>query len=65
MRAGLVADAFDQALQARRPAAGLVFYSDRGSQYGSVECRSLLPRAGAVQSMSARAMLCESSEIPR
>jgi putative transposase len=55
MRAGLVADAFDQALQTRRPAAGLVFHSDRGSQYGSVEYRSLLSRAGAVQSMSARA----------
>lgn len=55
MRAGLVADALKQALQTRRPGAGLVFHSDRGSQYGSAEYRSLLGRAGAVQSMSARA----------
>lgn len=55
MRAGLVGDALKQALQTRRPAAGLVFHSDRGSQYGSGEYRSLLDRAGAVQSMSARA----------
>lgn len=55
MRAGLVADAFKQALQTRRPGAGLVFHSDRGSQYGSREYRSLLARARAVQSMSARA----------
>lgn len=55
MRAGLVADAFKQALQTRRPGPGLVFHSDRGSQYGSREYRSLLAGAGAVQSMSARA----------
>ncbi len=55
MRAGLVADAFKQALQTRRPGVGLVFHSDRGSQYGSGEFRSLLDRVGAVQSMSARA----------
>ncbi len=55
MRAGLVADALKQALHTRRPGAGLVFHSDRGSQYGSGEYRSLLDRAGAVQSMSARA----------
>jgi transposase InsO family protein len=33
----------------------LVFDSDRGSQYGSGEYRSLLAGAGALQSMSARA----------
>uniref|UniRef100_UPI001866CA57 IS3 family transposase n=1 Tax=Luteolibacter marinus TaxID=2776705 RepID=UPI001866CA57 len=42
MRAGLVADAFKQALQTRRPETGLIFHSDRGSQYGSGEYRSLL-----------------------
>lgn len=55
MRAGLVADAFAQAQHTRRPARGLVFHSDRGSQYGSVEYRTLLSQTGAVQSMSARA----------
>ena len=52
MRAGLVGDALKQALQTRRPAAGLIFHSDRGSQYGSGEYRALLDRVGAVQSMS-------------
>jgi putative transposase len=55
MRSGLVADAMRQALQTRRPEAGLVFHSDRGSQYGSGHYRSLLAGAGAIQSMSARA----------
>ena len=55
MRAGLVAEAFNQAHQTRRSAAGLIFHSDRGSQYGSGQYRTLLDRVGAVQSMSARA----------
>ncbi|TAF22939.1 MAG: IS3 family transposase [Verrucomicrobia bacterium] len=55
MRAGLVSAALKQALETRRPGAGLVFHSDRGSQYGSGEYREMLARAGAVQSMSARA----------
>ena len=55
MRTGLVADALGQALRTRRPRAGLIFHSDRGSQYGSGEYRKALNRAGAVQSMSARA----------
>lgn len=55
MRAGLVSDALRQALEWRRPARGLIFHSDRGSQYGSREHRRLLDRAGIRQSMSARA----------
>lgn len=55
MRAGLVADALSQALETRRPAPGLIFHSDRGSQYGSGEYRALLGRASIIQSMSARA----------
>lgn len=55
MRASLVSDALSQALHTRRPNAGLVFHSDRGSQYGSSQYRSLLTHAGALQSMSARA----------
>ena len=55
MRAELVADAFHQAIQTRRPAPGLIFHSDRGSQYASSLYRSLLVHAGALQSMSARA----------
>jgi putative transposase len=55
MRAGLVADALVQASHTRRPACGLVFQSDRGSQYGSGKYPDLQSRAGANQIMSARA----------
>ena len=39
----------------RRTLPGLVFHSDRGSQYGSGTYRELLREAGMRQSMSARA----------
>jgi putative transposase len=55
LRANLVAEARQQALDSRRPAVGLIFHSDRGSQYGSTLFRALLRRAGLRQSMSARA----------
>ena len=55
LRAGLVTDALRQALESRRPPRGLIFHSDRGSQYGSREYRRLLEQAGIRQSMSARA----------
>lgn len=55
LRAGLVTDALRQALHSRRPTPGLIFHSDRGSQYGSGEHRQLLRGAGIRQSMSARA----------
>lgn len=55
LRADLVADALRQALGSRRTLPGLVFHSDRGSQYGSATCRQLLRDAGLRQSMSARA----------
>ncbi|RYD28532.1 MAG: IS3 family transposase [Verrucomicrobiaceae bacterium] len=55
LRAGLVTDALRQALGSRRPPRGLIFHSDRGSQYGSREYRALLQRHGIRQSMSARA----------
>ncbi len=55
MRADLVTAALQQALTTRRPAPGLVFHSDRGSQYGSKMFRALLTAHGLRQSMSARA----------
>lgn len=55
MRSQLVGDALKQALGSRRPEPGLVFHSDRGSQYGSRDYRQLMERAGMLQSMSARA----------
>ena len=40
------------ALRQRRPAAGLLHHSDRGSQYASNEYRALLEEKKAVASMS-------------
>jgi transposase InsO family protein len=55
LRSELVGDALKQALESRRPPSGLIFHSDRGSQYGSREYRHLLQQASMDQSMSARA----------
>jgi putative transposase len=52
MQAGLVCEAFDMAVRTRRPAPGLVFHSDRGSQYASGKFRRRLARHGMMQSMS-------------
>lgn len=55
MRAELVTEALGRALGSRRVDPGLIFHSDRGSQYGSGAHRRMLAAAGIVQSMSARA----------
>jgi len=52
MRTSLVCEALDMATRARRPAPGLVFHSDRGSQYTSREFSQLLASQGIVQSLS-------------
>ena len=54
-RADLVTDALGQALASRRGTRGVIFHSDRGSQYGSRRYRRLLEENGLRQSMSARA----------
>ena len=51
----LVVDALEMALAARRPGAGLVAHSDRGSQYSGEHYQRLLARHGIVCSMSRRA----------
>jgi len=52
MRASLVCEALEMALKARRPGPGLVFHSDRGSQYTSHQFRQLLAAWGMAQSLS-------------
>jgi len=52
MPAALVCDALCMAIQARRPATGLVVHSDRGSQYASDQYQSLLTAHGFVCSIS-------------
>jgi putative transposase len=48
----LVIAAFQNALVRRRHAQGLIFHSDRGSQYCSKRFQTLVKRAGGMQSMS-------------
>ena len=55
MRAALVSAAMENALQIRQPQSGLIFHSDRGSQYASGAFRSILKRSHIRQSMSAKA----------
>jgi len=53
IRAELVCDALRMAVEARRPPRGLIFQSDRGSQYTSGEFRDLLEANGMRQSLAA------------
>lgn len=48
----LVLNAIKQAVKQRRPLAGCIFHSDRGSQYDSAKVKSYLKRHGFLQSMS-------------
>jgi putative transposase len=52
MRAELVNQALSMALSQRRPAAGLIMHTDRGSQYGADSYRQLLSQHGIAPSMS-------------
>jgi putative transposase len=52
MHTELVLEALQRAITLRRPAAGLVHHSDRGSQYASAAYRAVLAKHGIVQSMS-------------
>ncbi|CAM4035886.1 Integrase catalytic domain-containing protein [Legionella pneumophila subsp. pneumophila] len=51
MKAGTVSDALTMAIWQRKPKAGLIVYSDRGSQYASKQHRGLLNQHGFVGSM--------------
>lgn len=50
----LVSESLFRAMAARRPAAGLIHHSDRGSQYCSYEYRELLAQCKMIPSMSGR-----------
>jgi transposase InsO family protein len=52
MRAALVCDALRMAIDARRPAPGAIFHSDRGTQYTSTEFTNLLADHQMLQSLS-------------
>jgi len=52
LRKELVIDAFNHAVYFRHPAKGLIFHSDRGSQYACDDFRKMLSNSEFVQSMS-------------
>jgi putative transposase len=52
LRKELVIDAFETAVIGRKPKAGLIFHSNRGSQYSSNEFQTQLQGIDAIQSMS-------------
>jgi putative transposase len=52
MRTSLIVEALRMATQARHPAPGLIFHSDRGSQYTSHAFQQLLADTKSVQSLS-------------
>lgn len=52
MESRLVVDALEMAVASRRPGAGLLAHSDRGSQYASDHYQRVLAAAGVVCSMS-------------
>jgi len=52
MRSELVEDALKMACGRREVKPGLIFHSDRGSQYASKDFRKLLVKHGMIQSMS-------------
>jgi transposase InsO family protein len=55
MRAELTIAALIMAIQRRRPGAGLIHHSDRGSQYAAGPYRDILQAAAITQSMSRKA----------
>jgi len=50
----IVVEALTMAIHRKRPQAGLIFHSDRGSQYASHEFRNLLKKHKIIQSMSGK-----------
>jgi transposase InsO family protein len=52
MKAKLVNDALTMAIWQRKPRKGLIWHSDRGSQYASESHRDILKDHGIIQSMS-------------
>lgn len=52
MKVSLVNDALKMAIQQRNPPAGLIWHTDRGSQYSSYSHKNLIQKQYIVQSMS-------------
>ena len=54
LETSLVISALDMAVKRRNPEPGLIFHSDRGVQYASVEFRLAMKKYGMLQSMSGK-----------
>lgn len=54
MTSQLVIDSLEHAIEVRKPEAGLIFHSDRGSQYSSFDFRRSLKKHKIIQSMSGK-----------
>ena len=52
MKVSLVNDALNMAIRHRNPQKGLLWHTDRGSQYASYAHKDLLQKHGIIQSMS-------------
>ena len=52
MTSSLIEDAFLKAILSRKPSSGLIFHSDRGSQYAGNSFQKLLKSHNAISSMS-------------
>ena len=52
MKVSLVNDALKMAIEYRNPPKGLLWHTDRGSQYASYSHKDLLKKHGVIQSMS-------------
>jgi transposase InsO family protein len=63
MRTSLISDALQMAVGLRHPAPGLIFHSDRGSQYTSQEFRGLLRRHEMLQSIRKYTLIALRREI--
>lgn len=63
MKASLVCDALTMAIWQRKPSAGLIVHSDRGSQYASWQYRRLLKKHALVGSMSRKGNCWDNSVV--
>ena len=61
----LALDALKQAVDARKPASGLLFHSDQGCQYTSTAFVERLKQLGIVQSMSRRGNCWDNAVVER
>lgn len=62
MRTSLVTDALDMAIANRMPAAGVIFHSDRGTQYTSGEFDTYCQKAGIRRSLG-RTGICYDNAV--